>query len=1055
MHGIVSAHRAATKAGVDMIPGLRANVFGEDLVLLAGDDAAWADMLKIASRDVIGEHEFSPSPGMWAIVPVDAPLSDAIERRDPSTTQRLSQLSERFSGRLSIELAPSSVNVLDVSQATGIPVVAGNSPIYTTPGDAFITEVYQCVGARENIRDLKRHRITSTDRWLCDESWYRKRTDGADIALRRAQQIAEACEFRVPTTTRPYMPVAHWIDGCHDRAFVEMAKAGLASRGLAGKREYDDRLQTELDVLTSLGWSDYFLVVEEFVGWAKDNGIPVGPGRGSGAGSLVAYALRITDLDPLPYGLLFERFLNPERVSIPDFDIDFCDRNRGRVIQHVVDLHGKERVAQIAALGNMKTRSTLKDVARFFCVDPSDVNRATKPIEDTYCEPIEQAIKDFGSVAAFVSNHPMGKHIASIATRLHMMPKSLGIHAAGVVIADCDMVSLSPLCADKDGNPVIQFDKEDIDDVGIVKFDFLGLSTMRTITRAAELSGTDPASIDLDDPETMKVFARGDTEYVFQFESSGMRNVLANIEPERFDDVMAAVALHRPGPMESGMEKEFIERRHGRSTTGSIHPMLDDVLAETRGVLCYQEQVMKAAQILAGYTLGGADLLRRAMGKKKVEAMAKERVKFIDGCVANGVDESRAGEIFGMIEEFAKYGFNKSHSAAYAYLSVQAAWLKHNHLVEFAASHLESCGSPEKVAKCLRWIRSLGIELINPSINGPVNHCDVIDGRIAIGLDRVKGVGDAAIRSIVSARKSGKFTSMGGFISRVDQSVVNSTAMKSLACVGAFDCLGIERSSAYAFASKVKQPKSVASGQMAFGIPIEVEIPSSEPWSNKEALEREDHAIGCYLSGHPADALEDTINSLSTPINRIASMRDREHVTVAGIIHDVGVKVPKRAGRKPYGFWTLEGPRGQAIHVSAYSEAWDDVRPHIEDGKAVILECAVRRINPRAVPSLVVLSVHEMRKMGRDATSAVRPLIVSGEYLFVDFSPESPPDGYIRDLRNTINRIGGSEGVPVRIRLRAESGDDVTLELGKRVKVTDVDKVSRALRREARIVDAN
>ena len=737
-------------------------------------------------------------------------------------------------------------------------------------------------------------------------------------------------------------------------------KDRLAQDGTAPGHDeaaYRERLAFELEIITRMNYQGYFLIVSDFIKWTKAQGIPVGPGRGSGAGSLVAYALTITDLDPIRFGLLFERFLNPERVSMPDFDIDFCQDRRDEVIAYVRDRYGADRVAQIITFGKLQARAVLRDVGRVLQMPYGQVDRLCKLVPMNPANPVTlpQAIAGEPRLQEERDKEPIVAKLLDIGQRLEGLYRHASTHAAGVVIADRPLTELVPLYRDARAElPATQFNMKWAEGAGLVKFDFLGLKTLTVIDMAGkflERVGTtiDPAKIPLDDTATYELIQRAETVGVFQLESQGMRDALRKLKPDRFEDIIAMVALYRPGPMDN--IETFVNRKHGTEEIESLHPMIEPILAETYGVIIYQEQVMQIAQVLSGYSLGEADLLRRAMGKKIKAEMDKQRKRFVEGAVANGVDKGRAEYIFELVAKFAGYGFNKSHAAAYALIAYQTAYLKANHPTEFvAASMTLDMGNADKLNSFAQEARRLGIQLEQPSVNhsevGFVPHGNTI----RYSLAALKNVGRPAVESIVAERAAnGPFADISDFARRLNPRHVNKRALETLATAGAFDDLGIDRATALENVDRMilagnSAQEAKAGGQNDLFLsggnaaPPPIELRPASPWLPTDRLSKEFEAVGFFLTGHPLDDYRDVLDSLGaetwTAFSAKAQMRH-----VVGRLAGTVLSARERKGKSgnPYAFVAFSDATGQ-FEAVIFSEALIAARALLEPGSVVLLD---------------------------------------------------------------------------------------------------------------------
>jgi len=733
------------------------------------------------------------------------------------------------------------------------------------------------------------------------------------------------------------------VPGGHtpDSYMAELAGAGLERRFgelpyQVDREVYLGRLMLELSVISKMGFSSYFLIVQDFINWAKQQSIPVGPGRGSGAGSLVAFALRITDVDPIPFNLLFERFLNPERVSMPDFDIDFCQARREEVIQYVSKKYGENNVGQIITFGSLKAKSVLRDVCRVYGLPYSEGDRIAKLVPDVLNISLKDAIgmeprlKEMLEKPSVLGTLEGGRQVTSkdileIGIALEGLHRQAGVHAAGVVIADRPLWEYVPVYqAPGEKVLVTQFAKDEVEAAGLVKFDFLGLKTLTLIQHALDLVNRgrpegeriQAHQIPLDDPASYELISSGDTAGIFQMESSGFTEMVRKLRPSRFEDVIAAGALYRPGPLESGMVEVFIDRKHGREPVSYPHPFLEPILKDTYGVIVYQEQVMQISQVLGGYSLGRADLLRRAMGKKKADVMQQERAGFLEGCGRTGVDPKVAGEIFELMEKFAEYGFNKSHSAAYGLITVQTAWLKAHHPLEFTAALLTAeKDNTDKVVSYIAQARAAGHEVLPPDVNHSDLEFSVVEGRIRFGLGAIKGVGEAAIDAILEARSAGAFENLFDFCERVDSRRVNRKVIEALVKAGAFDFekrprrglfesidRALERGSSSQRDRQVGQTSlfgllGTSGAAAAPPIGTSADNEPGEEWPEKERLAFEKEAIGFYVSGHPLHQYQKELRRYARPSSSIQSARRDERVTVAGIVSGLRER-PTKSGKR-------------------------------------------------------------------------------------------------------------------------------------------------------------
>ena len=829
------------------------------------------------------------------------------------------------------------------------------------------------------LDDPRRPREYSSEQYFKSTEQMQELFSDIPEALANTVEIAKRCslslslgknylpDFPVPpgmTMAEYFSQLSHEglqkrLDKLFDRSRADMPEI---------EAEYKARLEFELNIINQMGFPGYFLIVMDFIRWAKENGVPVGPGRGSGAGSLVAYSLLITDLDPIKYDLLFERFLNPERVSMPDFDIDFCMEGRDRVIEYVANHYGRQAVSQIITFGTMAAKAVIRDVARVLGKAYGLADRMSKMIPFTPGISLQEAreqepmLEELLTVAD-LSDHDDALEIWEMAIRLEGITRGVGKHAGGVLIAD-DLIAPGKLTdftavyTDDEGKWVSQYDKDDVESVGLVKFDFLGLRTLTIIDWALKdinakraRRGEAPIEIEripLNDHEPYKVMSEGKTTAIFQLESRGMKELIKKLKPSRFEDVVALVALYRPGPLESGMVDDFINRKHGRAEVAYPHPELGPVLENTYGVILYQEQVMQIAQVLAGYSLGGADMLRRAMGKKKPEEMAKERVKFMEGSGARGVDPAQAGGILDLIEKFAGYGFNKSHSAAYALVSYQTAWLKVNYPAEFMAAVLSSeMANTDKIVVFIEECRAMGLTIRPPSVNESAFRFVANDaGEVIYGLGAIRGVGEGPVASLLAAREAdGGFKDLFDFCRRIDLRKLNKRALEALVRAGALDDQGANRavimaSLENAVAAAEQQARNDDCGMVdLFGDVLEA-APSGDwseamEWSEDERLQAEKETLGLYLTGHPIDQYEAELSRLVTcRLAELQPTRRGQNTTVAGLL--MGHRIMKGA-RGSRAFLTIDD-RTARVEVTVFSEVLEQVRPLLSSDSVLVIE---------------------------------------------------------------------------------------------------------------------
>jgi DNA polymerase-3 subunit alpha len=761
--------------------------------------------------------------------------------------------------------------LIDLAYALELPLVATNPAHYAEPGFHAAHDAMLCIAGSTYIENNER-KTSSPEAWLKPAEAMEQLFADIPEAIANTSVIARRCAVAAPQR-RPILPR---LSDDEDETLRREAHAGLERR-LEGKAEeekfaYRERLDFEIDVITRMGFAGYFLIVADFIQWAKANDIPVGPGRGSGAGSVVAWALTITDLDPIELNLLFERFLNPERVSMPDFDIDFCETHRDKVIQYVQQKYGRDKVAQIITFGRLKARAVLKDTGRVLQMSYGHVDRLAKLIPNHPTDPwtLERSLNGVAELEKEYRSDPDVKRLLDLAMKLEGLPRHSSTHAAGVVIGDRPLHELVPLYRDpRSDMPVTQFDMKYVEGAGLVKFDFLGLKTLSVLKEGQRLLKqrgieVDFATLRWDDQSVYELLQRGDTVGVFQLESEGMRRTLAAVRPTSFGDIIALVSLYRPGPMDN--IPLFGDRKNDRVPIAYPHPMLEAVLKETYGIFVYQEQVMEAAKVLAGYSLGEADLLRRAMGKKIQSEMDAQRARFIEGCAANNIDAPKANELFDLIDKFAGYGFNKSHAAAYALVAYHTAWLKAHYPAEFfAASMSFDMAQTDKLALFVEDIRRSGVECLPPDVNTSCADFSVEDGKVRYALGALKGVGEKAMEALVAEREAnGPYKSLEDFAERIDPKLLNRRQLESLAAAGAFDALNPDRPSVHAAAETILAHAAAAHDQRTSGqhglfggggdsgvAPIR--LPKGAHWTLAERMSAERDAFGFFFSAHPVD----------------------------------------------------------------------------------------------------------------------------------------------------------------------------------------------------------
>jgi DNA polymerase-3 subunit alpha len=848
-----------------------------------------------------------------------------------------------FKDRYYLELQPHPINdqrkhnsaIMDLAQSIGVPLVATTDCHYLNKDDHFAQEVLMCISTGKTVLDSDRLRHEGFTLHLKSEQEMIKEFENNDRcaeAVRNSSLIASQCDLSLESKTY-YMPKYECAD---ERPLIdimaEMARDGLRSRedalaalpgwGPAMKQQYIDRLEEEISLIGKMGFAGYFLVVADFIVWAKDHGIPVGPGRGSVAGSLVAYTMRITEVDPISNKLFFERFLNPERISMPDIDVDFCIHGRERVIKYVIEKYGKEKVSQIATFGTLKAKAAIKDVGRALGMSYAETDRIAQLVpapRQGFDYPISEALKMEPKLAEYAAGE--GRELIELAQKLEGLTRHSSTHAAGVVIGDRPLDELLPMMVDKDGNDVTQYSMTYVEKVGLVKFDFLGLKTLTVLHTACQIIkesrgvDIDLNALPLNDPKTYTLLCGGNTTGVFQLESSGITEMVVRLKPSCFDDIVAILALYRPGPLDAGMVDHYIERKHGREPISYLHPLMKDILMDTYGVILYQEQIMQLARALSGYSLGEADLLRKAMGKKNPEEMAKQKTRFVSGSVEKGISQKLADEIFQQMETFARYGFNRSHTAAYALVSFQTAYLKAHYGVEFMAALMtHDMEDTDKTFKNFNECRKQGIAVLPPNLNESSASFTVRQGKILFGLEAVKGTGQKAVEAIIRAREDGPFKDLEDLISRVDLNSVNKRVFENMIKSGGFDFSKVSRREMSERLEELLKVygsrKEVDPNQMnLFGAaapkPVVARRAVTIPeWPVNQKLSFEREALGFYISGHPLEKFKWDLKRLGALSTADVKTKKAKEVRVGGVITALKLKNTKKGDR--YASFALE-----------------------------------------------------------------------------------------------------------------------------------------------------
>jgi DNA polymerase-3 subunit alpha len=964
-----------------------------------------------------------------------------------------------------------------LSAKTGIPTVATNNVHYPTQDHAFLHEVLMCLGMSNTIQDEFRFRFPSDQFFMKSAAQMAALfDDDCDAeAIANTMRIADRCNFEFVFGEYRFPVYPHLEGRTPEQVLRDLSEKGLNTRLERVKltatdrpweeieAEYRDRLEVELKIIVSMKFAAYFLIVYDFINWAREADIPVGPGRGSGAGSLVLYSLRITDIDPMPYALLFERFLNPERVSMPDVDVDFCQDRRGEVIDYVGEAYGgSTRVTQIITFGKMLAKGVLRDVGRVMGFTFAETDRIAKLVPDQLGITLPEAQKKEARLPKLMAEDPRVNRLIKIAEGLEGTTRHCSVHAAGVVIADDDLRKYCPLYKGAgDSDPgVTQFDMKWAEEIGLIKFDFLGLKTITQIKNALDMARADGktdwsffpfAEVPLDDEDVYRLLTRGDTLGVFQLESSGMRELLRALKPTQFEDIIAVAALYRPGPMGLGMHHTFVDCKHGRKRVTYPHEMLKPILSDTYGVIVFQEQVMQIAQVMGGYSLGQADILRRAMGKKKLELMAEHRVIFTKGATDQGVTEKVATDVFDLMAEFAKYGFNKSHTAAYGLIAYQTAWVKHHLPAYFYASLLTiESSNTDKVLLYVDDARRHKVEVLPPDVNESALQFRVIDEKVRFGLTAIKGVGDGAITTILAERESGPFESVDDFLSRVDLDKVNKRVIEALIKCGAFDSMGRTRAALHASLERIveygrRKTRDRASGQVGlFGMlqggatAGALHIPELPEWAERERLALEKEALGFYITGHPMGSFQAEVRRFSTHTSAGLAEKARElrgggEIKLAGVVASMKVVVTKAKGLR-MSFVQFEDMVG-SVEVTVFPKTFAKAEHLLVTDQPLLLTAKLDEVTEEGQVKLLADDVALLSEIREQQTKEVRLKL--------------PADAVDQSLMEALSSVveANPGRAPVSILLTTESKVQVLMDLPREQTVRPSERFVEAVTR--------
>jgi DNA polymerase-3 subunit alpha len=1133
MFGAVDLYTAAVKHGVKLIFGCETYVAATDrkdrqnrrsfhLILLAKDEIGYRNLSYLNSMGYLEGFYYNPridkqllrehSEGLIGLSAcLGGEVAQTMLKQGIAEAEKTAlEYKDLFApGDFYLEMMPNGLPEQDqlndeyrrMGPRLGIPLVATNDCHYVHRGDAVAHEVLMAIQSGKTIADEKRLKHPTDAYFIKSAAEMTQPFADVPEALENTVAIARRCNVALhlddPRLPNFQVPEGHSLDSYLEaqvevglvRRFGEKQARGEAF----DPDQYRARCRSELDVIEKMQFSGYFLIVSDFIQWAKDHGIPVGPGRGSGAGSLVAFALRITDIDPIPFKLLFERFLNPERVSMPDFDVDFCMNRREEVIRYVQDKYGRDQVGQIATFHQLKARGVIRDIARVMEMPYADADRLAKLVPEPVqgkSPPVREAIEQEPELKKLYQSDHRIRELLDIAAALEGLNRHAGMHAAGVVISDEPLYSRVPCFRGQNGEIVTQFAMKEAEKAGLVKFDFLGLKTLTVIhtavglinqQRAAAAHGVIPrdavsgsggdrsggagqeapfelARIPMDDPGVYEMISRGDTTGVFQLESSGFREILKKLKPDQLEDIVAAVALYRPGPLEGGMVDDFIDRKHGRKQVTYLHPDLAGILADTYGVIVYQEQVMQIAQVLAGYSLGRADLLRRAMGKKDKSVMDQEKAGFMEGATRRGVDRKTASEVFDLMAFFAGYGFNRSHSAAYAWVTYQTAYLKHHYPHEFMAG-LMSCDADntDNVVKFIAEARAMGLEVERPDVNQSAADFAVVPKEgaarakvIRFGLGAVKGVGQGAVEAILEARdEDGRFSSVYDSCKRVDSQRVNRRVLEALIKSGGFDGVAADPSTTRAqmFAALdaaiergAQEQRDKRSGQTSLfglleaapeaGATVAPEVyPDVEPWTPKQLLAFEKEALGFYISGHPLDRYRADLTryASATTVDFAEGRRPAGEAAVGGVVSAYRERPTKRGDGK-LAFFQLEDQNGQ-LEVVVFPKTFERVRAVLVSDEPLL--CSGKVVDEGEGDQ------HAWRMLLEEATPLAELRRAKTSRVDIHLDAEAVTAEQIASLRSILETSRGSCRTVLRVKIRKRSETIIPLGDGYSVAPTE------------------
>jgi len=1111
MFGVAEFYEKAEKAGIKPIIGCECYLAprrlqdktpadGKNLshlVLLAENQEGYRNLCRLASvaqlegfyykpridKEILKQHAkglIALSACLHGEVPL-AILEGKTDKADEAARFYLETFGE---GNFFLEIqnngleAQEKVNqgLAEMSRRLSIPLVASNDCHYLDKGDVRAHEVLLCIQTGKTMNDADRFKFGTDQLYFKSPAVMQADFKDYPGALDNTAAIAQRCHIEFDFKTYHFPKFDSGSDQTADDIFEQKVREGFAKRLAQIKAKYPDidekayneRLAYEISMIKQMGFPGYFLIVADFINYAKTNNIPVGPGRGSAAGSMVAYSLGITDLDPIEHGLIFERFLNPARISMPDIDVDFCINGRENVFKYVVERYGGgDYVAQIITFGKLKTRAVIRDVGRALDIPLREVDAIAKMVPDVLNISLDDALKQEPRLRELTVQKPEIAELINICRVLEGLPRHASTHAAGVVIGDKPLVEYLPLYRGKKDEVVTQFDMKYVEKIGLVKFDFLGLRNLTVIQNALSLiaanrgQSPDLLNLDFNDSKTYQLLAKGDTTGVFQLESSGMKDLLMRLKPACFDDIVALVALYRPGPLDSGMVDDFVERKHGRKKLEYLVPELEPILKATYGVIVYQEQVMQIAGVLAKYSMSEADGLRKAMGKKIVEIMAQHRGSFVKGAAENGIPESKAAQIFDLMEKFGGYGFNRSHSAAYALIAFQTAYLKAHFPVEFMASLLTSeMHSADGVVKFISECRSHGLSILPPDINESGKEFTVSGSAIRFGLAAVKNVGESAVEAIIEARtQKGRFVSLNDFCEKADLKKLNKRVLENLIKCGAFDSTGAYRSqmtdvleSALDYGQRTQKEKTGpqmslfdmgAASEEKINAPILPELPE---WDEKKRLSFEKESLGFYITGHPLDKFEDMLNRLTNADTlSLKEKNDGQTVRIGGIVRNI--KMIKDRKGETMAFVTTEDMHG-TVETTIFSSLYAEVRDILSDDSAILIEGELQKSDENSVKILanVIRSMSKIEELPAesihirlDVTKTDRDALIRLHEIIRKYPGTCP--GYIHLLNPSSAEITVALSDELKVKADAELNREISGLFGEKVVETVYQKI--------------